>query len=426
MLTSDQNTLFVQSGPGTPGGDLLRRYWQPVALTEELPAGGPPRRVTILGEHLALFRDEHGRPGLLGLHCSHRGADLSYGRVEDGGLRCLYHGWVYDVTGACLAQPGEPNEENFRKKIKHLSYPCREVGGLILAYLGPDPVPLLPAYDFWDATDDQRWVSKIFQDCNHQQGLEGAVDPQHVSVLHETFDSNFRDKSFGRDDRPRIDIDLTGYGVRIAAIREPADGPGSLRVTNFVMPNLGFFPGVLAQPDGYQVEWRVPIDDTTHWKYILIYKPSGLPDRERIRQYTLADIGPDYRPTRTAANRYRQDRTEMATRTAAGFGYSFQIQDTWAAESQGRIFDRSKEHLGYTDRAMMAMRRFYLAAIKRVQEGGEPPHVIRTPDRNAFPDLITVDWPYEEGRDWRAMVEDGARRARTTVATGPGADDGAA
>ena len=147
MLTQEQNELLTRTGPGTPGGEMLRRYWQPVALIEELPQDGPPVPVRIMGEDLVLFRNEQGEPGLLGLHCSHRGADLSYGRLEDGGLRCIYHGWLYDVQGHCLEQPGEPPGSTFAEKIQHKSYPCREVGGLILAYLGPGEPPLVPLYD---------------------------------------------------------------------------------------------------------------------------------------------------------------------------------------------------------------------------------------------------------------------------------------
>src|SRR5216684_1591436 len=148
MLTKEQNDLLTQTGPGTPGGALLRCYWQPVALAEELPPGGAPLPVRVLGEELVLFRDDQGRPGLLGLHCSHRGADLSYGRVEAGGLRCLYHGWLYDAAGRCLEQPGEPAGSTFHERIRQTAYPCVERGGLILAYLGPGEAPLPPDYEF--------------------------------------------------------------------------------------------------------------------------------------------------------------------------------------------------------------------------------------------------------------------------------------
>src|SRR5881628_3635579 len=159
MITIEENNLLTQTSRGTPAGELLRRYWQPVALLEELPAGGAPLSMRILGEDLVLFRDDHGRVGLLGIHCSHRGTNLSYGRIEDGGLRCLYHGWLYDVHGRCLEQPGEPAGSTFHERIQHTAYPCREVGGLILAYLGPGEPPLVPNYEFLTAPEDYRFAT---------------------------------------------------------------------------------------------------------------------------------------------------------------------------------------------------------------------------------------------------------------------------
>src|SRR5246500_5939834 len=150
-MDKTENDLLTQTGPGTPCGELMRRYWMPAALSEELPRGGAPLALKLLGEELVLFRDDQGQPGLLGLHCAHRGADLSYGRLEDGGLRCIYHGWLYDIHGRCLEQPGEPAGSAFYQKIRHIAYPCLETGGLILAYLGPGDPPLLPGFDFLQA-----------------------------------------------------------------------------------------------------------------------------------------------------------------------------------------------------------------------------------------------------------------------------------
>src|SRR5919107_13480 len=171
MPTQEENDLLTRVGPGAPGGEMMRRYWQPAALSEELPAGGAPLPVRLLGEDLVLFRDEQGQPGLLGLHCPHRGADLSYGRLEDGGLRCLY-------------QPGEPAGSTFYERIRHLAYPCQEKGGIIFTYMGPGEPPLLPGYEFLNVPDDHRVVTKIFQECNYLQANEGNQDPIHLSFLH--------------------------------------------------------------------------------------------------------------------------------------------------------------------------------------------------------------------------------------------------
>src|SRR5262245_38065577 len=185
MLTREENDLLTQIGPGTPGGALIRRYWQPAALSEELPPGGAPLPVRLLGEDLVLFRDEDGRPGLLGLHCAHRGADLSYGRLEDGGLRCLYHGWLYDVTGRCLEQPGEPAGSTFKDRVRQPAYPCQETGGVILAYLGPGEPPLLPGYELFQAPAEHQFSpTKSLHECSYLQANEGNIDPSHLPFLH--------------------------------------------------------------------------------------------------------------------------------------------------------------------------------------------------------------------------------------------------
>src|SRR5262245_13595156 len=170
MISAEENRLLTETGPGTACGDLMRCYWQPVALCEELPSGGAPLKVKILGEELVLFRDDQERAGLIGLHCSHRGTDLSYGRIEDGGLRCLYHGWLYDICGRVIKQPGEPDGGVNRGSIRHLSYPCQEAGGVVFTYMGSGEPPLLPNYEFLVAPAEKRTVVKAFYECNYLQG----------------------------------------------------------------------------------------------------------------------------------------------------------------------------------------------------------------------------------------------------------------
>ncbi|HZU05287.1 MAG TPA: Rieske 2Fe-2S domain-containing protein [Chloroflexota bacterium] len=415
MLTKEQNELLTRTGPGTPGGALLRRYWQPVALAEELPPDGPPLPVRVLGEDLVLFRDEYGRLGLLGLHCSHRGADLSYGRIEHGGLRCLYHGWLFDVQGRCLEQPGEPAGSTFKERIRHPAYPCREIGGLILAYLGPGEPPEVPAYEFLQVPAEQRWATKLWQACNYLQGNEGNIDPQHLSFLHRQFDETSWQQGrlsrtvagsdassmalYQRDVAPTIEVEETDYGLRIYSVRRISASEHYVRISNFILPNLSAFPG-RTEADGYQVHWHVPVDDTHHWKYILAFRRSGPIEREILQQEMAAEVTADYRPIRTAANRYLQDREEMRSRTFSGMGPNFQLHDTFATESQGPIQDRTKEHLGATDLAIAMARQQLLRAIRDVQEGRDPPHVIRHAAANRFDHLVvraevvpqTVDW----------------------------------
>src|SRR5713226_8254435 len=221
-MTKEENDLLTQTGPGTPCGEALRRYWQPAALSEELPPGGAPLSVKLFSEELVLFRDDQGQPGLIGLHCSHRGADLSYGRLEDGGLRCIYHGWLYDIHGRCLEQPGEPAGSTFHQRIQHPAYPCHEVGGGIFAYLGPDEAPLFPAYEFLHVPESQIHTNKVHHDCNFLQANEGNIDPVHLSYLHVVRQGNAENDTLeklnsmtSRDIAPTLDVEETDFGLRI-------------------------------------------------------------------------------------------------------------------------------------------------------------------------------------------------------------------
>jgi phthalate 4,5-dioxygenase len=399
MITQSENDLLTQIGPKTPCGELLRRYWQPVALGEELPKDGAPLKIRILGEELVLFRDDRGRPGLLGLHCSHRGTDLSYGRVEDGGLRCLYHGWLYDVSGRVIEQPGEPGGGIHKDAVCHLAYPCQEAGGIILAYMGPGDPPLIPNYDFLIAPREYRTVVKIFHSCSYLQGNEGNIDPVHLSFLHQYLSeaqvarqrivpgSTVTDNTLlGNDIAPTIEVEIKDFGLRIYTLRNAGPDKRYLRVTNFVMPNLAAFGGSTVG-DGYAVHWHVPIDDTHHWKYIFMFSRSKPLDDE-LRNKSRAELTPDYRLMRNAANRYQQDRESMKTKTFTGMGINFQAHDAFATESQGAVQDRTQEHPVSSDKAIIAARKLLLNAIKDVREGREPQHVIRDASSNRFPHLV--------------------------------------
>ncbi len=409
MLTREDNDLLCKTGPGTPGGEMLRRYWQPVALADELPPGASPLPVRVLSEDLTLFRDEAGRIGLLGIHCAHRAADLSYGRIEDGGLRCLYHGWLYDVHGNCLEQPGEPEGSNFKDKVKHLAYPCQEAGGLIFAYMGPGDPPLLPAYEFMTAPDESLLASKVFSACNYLQGNEGNIDPVHLSFLHKFFKEGERRRSvaggastsntyFGNVVCPTIEVEETDFGLRIFTVRDAEDGKRYVRITNFVYPNWAPNPqGV----DGYNVNWHVPIDDTTSWKIRVSFKRGGIVDKEKLREEFASEVDDRWVPHRNISNRYEQDREELKTTSFIGMGRFFPVADLFATETQGPVQDRTNEHLGYTDKAIAAHRRLLLRAVHAVQEGVDPPHVIRDPAKNRMDDVVCADAVIPAGEDWR-------------------------
>lgn len=389
MLTQAQNDMLTLTGPGTPGGRLLRRYWQPVALASDLPPGGPPVPVRIMGEDLVLFRDNAGRPGLLELRCPHRKADLSYGRVENGGLRCVYHGWLFDIKGACLEQPGEPAASGYRDRIRHRAYPCIDAPGLILAYMGEGEPPALPPLPFFHAPPDHVWTNRALHRCNYLQANEGNIDPQHLSFLHRvdmgaqvTYGSYL-----ANDEAPRIAVEETSWGLRIEASRDIGGGKRYKRYTNFVMPNGSSFVGVpLVDPriapadsnDGYSAHWHVPVDDHCHIKFYIGYREKGPIDVDLQRRFVCDGQDEDFTFQRTLENRFRQDRDAMIDRAYAGMGPNFQDHDRWVTESQGPIVDRTTENLGATDRAIILMRRQMLKAIDDMQAGREPMFIANT------------------------------------------------
>ena len=425
MMTKEENDLLTQTGRGTPGGELFRRYWQPVALSEELPSGAPPVSVKILGEELVLFRDDQGRAGLLGLHCSHRGTNLSYGRVEDGGLRCLYHGWLYDIEGRCLEQPGEPGGGEHRDAIRHPAYPCKETGGVIFTYMGPGKPPLLPNYDFLSASPDRLYVNKIFHDCNYLQANEGNIDPVHLSFLHrflEQREERYRGvrgaaeshyNLVARNIAPILDVELIDFGVRIYTVRGLEGDKAYLRVSYFILPNLSAFPGQTGG-EGYSVNWHVPIDDDHHWKYTFVFSAGAPLDKKTVNR-ERSELTPDYRLVRNEANRFMQDRESMKTKTYAGMGSGFQAHDAFATASQGAIQDRTEEHLVSSDKAIVAARKLLEKAIRDVQEGREPPHVIREPSQNRFPHLLVLSDMISNSGDWKEYTRSLEAEARAKL-----------
>ena len=378
MITNEENQLLTQTDRGKPAGELLRRYWQPVALSSELPAGGAPLSVKILGEALALFRDDQGRIGLIGLHCAHRGTDLSYGRVEDGGLRCLYHGWLYDIHGRCLEQPGEPGGGANRGAIKHCAYPCVEKSGVVFTYMGPGKAPLLPNYEFLNQPAGRFCVYKVYHECNYLQANEGNIDPVHLSFLHKFLERKEErytgvrgsDEShynlIAKAQPPQLDIEITDFGVRIYSVRQMGGEKIYLRVSNFVLPNLSTFPGQTGG-QGYGINWHVPIDDTHHWKFCFFFNREASLDPAVVAK-SLAEIDENYHPVRNEANRFMQDRESMKTQTYTGMGSGFQTHDAFATGSQGAVQDRTQENIVSSDIAIVAARKLMEKAIRDIGE----------------------------------------------------------
>jgi nitrite reductase/ring-hydroxylating ferredoxin subunit len=394
MLTKEENDLLTQTGPGTPCGDFMRRYWQPVALAEELPADGPPVPVRLLGEDLVLFRDGQGRLGLLGRWCSHRGTDLARGWIEPEGLRCSFHEWMYDVGGHCLEMPWEPpgpETDEFRAGIQHRAYPCREAAGLIFAYLGPGEPPLLPAYEFLGVPEAQRRSTKYFQECNYLQGSEGSIDPLQLWFLQELLQRQVdgSDQSPPLALEPAVEAEATDFGVRLAAVKRTGADASSVQFRSFMLPSLAGMAAV--GMDGYVVHWHVPIDDLRHWRFVVAFRRDA-PMTDLDARRNGVDGVPGYRMDRN------QIRIALGDPEASYIAYT-----TLIAESQGPIYDRTQEYLTEADRGVVLMRSVMYGAIQDVQEGADPAHVVRDPDANRFEHIVVRDEVLPTGQDWRTL-----------------------
>lgn len=424
MLSHEQNLRLTSTGPGSPCGAVLRQFWQPAALTDELSEERPVKAVRLLGEDLVLFRDDAGRYGLIDRHCPHRGVDLAYGRPEDGGLRCPFHGWLFDVTGACLEQPAEPAGSRFHTKVRTTNYPCRERNGIVFAWLGGGEPPELPAFDCFTAPESHSFSFKGYLECNWLQALEVGIDPAHASFLHRYFEDEsdtsyglqFRDFTDGADipvtqilrefPSPRIEVDQTDYGLRIFALRQLNDAHMHVRVTNLAFPNAIVIP---MSKEMIITQWHVPIDDRSCWWYAAFSSFGEPVDREAMREQRLQLYSlPDYRPRVGKANNYGFDPVEQRHRTYLGMGDDINVHDQWAVESPGPLQDRTKEHLGSTDRAITANRRLLQLAIDAVEKGAAMPVGCgngATGDNSGYRGPTAVD-TVGAADDWRAVWQD--------------------
>src|ERR1700746_1044799 len=389
MLSAEQNDRITRVGPDKPSGQVLRRFWQPAALADELSGNRPLKGVKLLGEELVIFRDEEGRYGLLGRSCPHRGTDLAYGRLEDDGLRCAFHGWLFDIEGQCLQTPAEPADSNLCRNIRHKAYPLIERSGILFAYLGPDAPPEFPRFDCFIAPNSHTFAFKGRIECNWLQSLEVGIDPAHTSFLHRFFHDEdaasgygklFRDRSIDSDmpmtrimrefPRPRIEVEPTDYGLRIATLRRISDATTHVLVTNLVFPHAFVIP---MSSEMTITQWHVPIDDTRHYWYA-IFTSFGAPvDKDEMRRQRLALYElPDYAPRKNRHNGYGFDPHEQEHTTFTGMGTDINVHDQWACESMGAIQDRTKEHLGQSDKAISAYRRILRGAIEEAGRGGKP------------------------------------------------------
>jgi len=389
MMSQEQNDLITRIGPNTPAGKLMRKYWQPAALVDELEGPRPIRPVRLLGENFVLFRDEQGRYGLIDRDCPHRGADLAFGRLENGGLRCSFHGWLFDVDGNCLETPAEPANSNLCKNIKQRAYPVVEKSGILWAYLGEGEPPAFPEIDCFVAPDAYTFAFKGKMECNWLQALEVGIDPAHASFLHRFFHDEDPNDAYGKQfraasadsdlpmtkilreyDRPIINVERTEYGLRIIALRQIDEERTHVRVTNQLFPH-GFVIPMSA--DMTITQWHVPIDDENCYWYA-IFTSYGQPvDKKKMRDQRLELYElPDYVSRKNKSNDYGFDPHEQETETYTGMGADINVHDQWAVESMGKIQDRTREHLGTSDKAIIQYRRMLRQEIDKAANGGEP------------------------------------------------------
>jgi phthalate 4,5-dioxygenase len=390
MLTHADNELLCRVGPATPMGDYFRRFWLPACLPDEVTLDGPPIRIRILGEDLLAFRTSDGTVGLVGDHCPHRGASLFFGRNEEGGLRCVYHGWKFDTSGACVDMPNEPAESDFRTKVKAVAYPCQEWGGLLWTYMGPSHLaPQLPQLEWARVPADHRRLGRWIHQASWLQVLEGDIDSSHSMFLHRALDPDLQQRSrrFGvlNDRAPRLSVQPTDYGfVYGGRYRTVDEGIFNWRLTQWMLPSHTMIASKQF-PVGGRV--YVPVDDEHvnifNYRYhperplsdqelAFIETPLGSPRRERST-LTLAD-GRRVDTWRLLANRdndYLIDRDRQRTGNYTGI-LGIQEQDKAMTESMGSIVNRSQEHLGTSDVAIIAARRRLLRAVRDLQQGLEP------------------------------------------------------
>jgi phthalate 4,5-dioxygenase len=385
MISKEQNELMTRIGPDTPAGKLLRRYWQPVALVDELQGERPVKAVRLFGEDLVLFKEKH-QYGLLGRHCAHRGADLAYGRLEAGGLRCAFHGWLFDVEGRCLETPAEPESNRMCEHIRQKAYPVVEKSGVLFAYLGEGAAPAFPHFDCFVAPPEYTFAFKGYWDCNWLQALEVGIDPAHASFLHRYFEDEDPAASYGRQfrgtpadsqmpiskvlrefDRPEIRVERTAYGMRLQTLRRMSDAHTHIRVTNVLFPQAFVIP---MNAEMTISQWHVPVDDTGCYLYSIFTSFGAAVDKETMRSERLKTYpAPDYKPVFSRSNSWGFNAAEQKGQTFTGMGFDINIHDQWACESQGRIADRTREHLASSDRGIAMYRRLLLDAIRKNEAG---------------------------------------------------------
>lgn len=428
MLRTEINELLTQTGPGTKMGALFRRYWMPALLAEELSENdGAPVRVKILSERLLAFRDTKGRYGLVDEFCAHRGASLWFGRNEECGLRCAYHGWKYDVTGQCVEIPSEPENSTFASNVKLRSYPLVKVGDILWTYMGAaENQPPLPEWEFATVPSEQVFVSKRWQECNWLQALEGGIDSSHVTFLHsgnletDPLFKGSRGNDYNRGDlKPFFEVADSPGGLFIGARRNAEGENYYWRVTPWVMPNFTMVPPRADHP--MHGHFWVPIDDENCWTYSFDYHPARPLTLDEVEAMKAGkgvhsqNIPGTYRPVGNKDNDYLMDREAQKRHETYSGVKGFASQDASLQESMGPIVDRTKERLVPTDAAIIKARQKLRKAALALDEHGTVPPGLDPEDQHVRSVAVVLpkDQAFLDGV--RDAVRSRAGVAQTTV-----------
>ncbi len=416
MLSAEENELMCRVGRGTPMGDLLRQYWLPCLPSYELPASDcPPKKVRLLGEDLVAFRDTEGRVGLLGANCPHRGAGLFFGRNEECGLRCSYHGWKFDVTGRCVDMPNEPEESTFKDKVRARAYPCQDVNGVIWTYMGPREVPpALPQFEINTLPPEHVYPPlMMLEECNWVQALEGDIDSSHIDFVHAKVRPDVKQRAtWNRDKRPRLELLPTDYGACYSARRRwDVEGLYWHRITQFILPCFS----MIAASDPHLVSARawVPLDDHHNLQFAIrarLDRPVTEEERQQVRDpfrawggYVESNGNPHarYYTKANLHNDYLVD-YNLQKELTVGIPFLGNLQDRAMTETMGPIYDRTQEHLGTTDAMVIYVRRRLITAARALRDEGVRPANVDDPTMcRVRPASVLLP----EGESWISATE---------------------
>ena len=391
MLSATDNAYLNTSEPNTPMGNYLRCHWHPVALSEEVAKPDcAPIRLKVMGEDLLLFRDSKGKTGLIEPFCAHRGADLFFGRNEESGIRCVYHGWKYDIHGNCIDMPNVPKDAAYHGKIKIKAYPTQEFADMVWAYMGPPDIqPFeVPQLEAGLVPPSHRYVTKRLVECNWTHSMEGALDTAHFSFLHMPAPAFRKDDSSNiaadesrirwlrNDPAPRFKIIDHEVGFLIGGARNADPGDHYWRLTQYMLPTHSITPSAMPNETYYGYSW-VPIDDYSCWMYVYAWHPDQAISDEERKKYIkggygqFAELGPGYVPLRNRSNSYLMSRDEQKNISFTGIR-GIAEQDQMAQESQGYMIDRTKENLSPTDVGIIRFRKLLLQEAKAFAAGKNP------------------------------------------------------